>query len=216
MLGAAALGTYTLATTVILMPFARIAAPLQQVFFPAFSQMSDDRERMADIWIRATRLVGAISIPALVGLVIVAPDFVAGRARLKWSDATTVIQILAVVGIIQSLHTLNARGPAGARPAGTLLRYTMLWAAGSLSAVAIGLQGDIVGGRGVLTPSPRCSIEPVRAYLTTRALGIPLWRFVRSLSRRRAGDRADGRRPARAGVGRSRLRAPGAGCGSSC
>ncbi len=38
--------------------------------------MSDDRERMADIWIRATRLVGAISVPALVGLVIVAPDFV--------------------------------------------------------------------------------------------------------------------------------------------
>ena len=43
--------------------------------------MNDDRERMADIWIRATRLVGVISIPALVGLVIVAPDFVAGRAR---------------------------------------------------------------------------------------------------------------------------------------
>jgi hypothetical protein len=37
------------------------------VFFPAFSQMNDDRERMADIWIRATRLVGVISIPALVG-----------------------------------------------------------------------------------------------------------------------------------------------------
>ena len=38
-LGAAALGTYALATTVILMPFARIAAPLQQVFFPAFSRI---------------------------------------------------------------------------------------------------------------------------------------------------------------------------------
>ena len=83
-LGAAALGTYTLATTVILMPFARIAAPLQQVFFPAFSRMSDDRERMADIWIRATRLVGAISIPALVGLVIVAPEFVDLVLGQRW------------------------------------------------------------------------------------------------------------------------------------
>ena len=89
------------------MPFARIAAPLQQVFFPAFSQMNDDRERMADIWIRATRLVGVISIPALVGLVIVAPDFVQVVLGSRWSDATAVIQILAVVGIVQSLHTLN-------------------------------------------------------------------------------------------------------------
>ena len=37
-LGAAALGMYTLATTVILTPFVRIAAPLQQVFLPAFSE----------------------------------------------------------------------------------------------------------------------------------------------------------------------------------
>ena len=46
-LGAAALGTYTLATTVILTPFVRIAAPLQQVFLPAFSEM---RRRAASEW----------------------------------------------------------------------------------------------------------------------------------------------------------------------
>ena len=59
-LGAAALGTYALATNVILMPFSRIAAPLQQVFFPAFSKMQGDRPRMADMWIRVTRLVGVV------------------------------------------------------------------------------------------------------------------------------------------------------------
>ena len=75
-LGAAAVGVYALATNVILVPFSRIAAPLQQVFFPAFSELSEDGDRMADIWIRATRLIGMISVPALVGLAVVAPDFV--------------------------------------------------------------------------------------------------------------------------------------------
>ena len=75
-LGAASLGTYVLAMNVILMPFSRIAAPLQQVFFPAFSQVSDDHERLADMWIRATRLVALISMPSLVGLIVVAPEFV--------------------------------------------------------------------------------------------------------------------------------------------
>ncbi len=180
-LGAAALGTYALATTVILMPFARIAAPLQQVFFPAFSQMNDDRPRMADIWIRATRLVGVISIPALVGLVIVAPDFVQVVLGSKWSDATTVIQILAVVGIVQSLHTLNGEVLLALGKAGTLLRYTILWSTGSLVAVVIGLQKDIVAVAACYAVATML-MEPLRAYITTRALGIPLSRFFRSLS----------------------------------
>ncbi len=180
-LGAAALGTYTLATTVILMPFTRIAGPLQQVFFPAFARMSDDRERMADIWIRATRLVGAISLPALVGLVIVAPEFVNVVLGERWEQATDVIRILAAVGIIQSLHTLNAEVLLALARAGTLMRFTLLWFVGSVSAVAIGTQWGIVG---VATAYAIATIliEPVRAYLTTSALGIPLRRFVLSLS----------------------------------
>ena len=106
-LGASAVGVYVLATNVILVPFSRIAAPLQQVFFPAFSQMKDDRERLADVWIRATRMVGLVSIPSLIGLAIVAPDFVQVVLGPRWAEAIPVIQILALVGVIQSLQTLS-------------------------------------------------------------------------------------------------------------
>ncbi len=195
-LGAAALGTYALATTVILMPFARIAAPLQQVFFPAFSQMNDDRDRMADIWIRATRLVGMISIPSLVGLVIVAPDFVQVVLGSRWSDATTVIQILAIVGIIQSLHTLNGEVLMALGKAGTLLRYTILWTAGSLAAVAIGLQGDIVTVAACYAVATLLDGAAARLGHDARARNPAL--EVRQLAvRHRAGDRADGRRARR-------------------
>jgi O-antigen/teichoic acid export membrane protein len=176
-LGAAALGTYALATTVILMPFARIAAPLQQVFFPAFSRINEDRERMADIWIRATRLVGALSIPALVGLAIVASDFVEVVLGPEWEDAATIIQILTVVGIIQSLHTLNGEVLLALGQAGTLLKYTALWSAVTIAAVAIGLEWGITGVASAYAISI-VLVEPLRAWITTRALGIPLQRFV--------------------------------------
>lgn len=180
-LGAAALGTYTLATTVILMPFARLAAPLQQVFFPAFSRINDDRDRMADIWIRATRLVGAFSIPALVGLLVVAPDFVQVVLGPKWAEATTVIRILAVVGIVQSLHTLNGEVLMALGRAGTLLRYTALWTAATLAAVAIGLRWELTGVA-VAYAIAIVVVEPIRAFVTTRALGIPFRRLLLSLS----------------------------------
>jgi PST family polysaccharide transporter len=145
--------------------------------------MNDDRARMADIWIRATRLVGAISIPALTGLVVVAPDFVQVVLGPRWDDSsiTTVIQILAVVGIVQSLHTLNGEVLLALGLAGTLLRYTLLWSVGTIGAVVFGLQWDIVVVA-VCFAVATLVMEPLRAYITTRALEISLWRFVRSLS----------------------------------
>jgi O-antigen/teichoic acid export membrane protein len=176
-LGAAALGTYSLATNVILVPFSRIAGPLQQVFFPAFSRMSDDRTRVADVWIRATRLVGSISIPSLVGLAIVAPDFVHVVLGERWKAATPVIQILAWVGLIQSLQTLSGEVLLALNRAGWLLRFTILWCAGSIGAFALGLHWGILGVAACYAVATAL-IEPLRTYITARALGISPWRFV--------------------------------------
>jgi O-antigen/teichoic acid export membrane protein len=180
-LGPAAVGAYVLATNVILVPFSRIAAPLQQVFFPAFSRMGDDRPRMSDVWLRATRLVALISVPSLVGLAVVAPDFVHVVLGPRWSKATPVIQILAAVGIVQSLQTLTGEVLLALNRSGLLLRFTILWFAAMLGAVVIGLHWGILG---VATSYMIATllIEPVRTYLTTSALGIPITKVGQALS----------------------------------
>ena len=180
LLGASPLGVYTLATNVILVPFARLAAPLQQVFFPAFSRMSHDRGRIADVWIRATRLVGFFSIPALVGLAIVAPEFVDVVLGPSWGEAIPVIRILAVVGILLSLQTLSTEVMQALGKVATLLRITLLWATASLAAIAIGTHWGIVGVAACYT-AVTVVIEPLRAYVTTRALHISIWRFAGAL-----------------------------------
>lgn len=181
LLGPASVGAYVLATNVILLPFARIAGPLQQVFFPAFSRMSDDRERLADVWVRAARLIGLFSIPSLVGLAVVAPDFVDVVLGRRWHDAVPVIQILAVVGIVQALQTLNAEVLMALDKAGTLLRFTMLWFVGTVAAAFAGLHWGLLG---VATCYALVNVlvEPLSTYLTTRALGISVWRFVSAFS----------------------------------
>jgi O-antigen/teichoic acid export membrane protein len=178
-LGPTSLGIYTLGTSVIMMPFTRIAAPLQQVFFPAFSRVREDRERLADMWIRVSRLVGLISIPSLVGLVVVAPDFVEVVLGPQWSRATPVIQILAWVGLVVSLQTLNGEVLLALDRAGTLFRFTTFAVAVSLGALVLGLNWGIVGvATSVLVAS--LLVEFLRAQITTRALGIPIWRFFRA------------------------------------
>jgi O-antigen/teichoic acid export membrane protein len=177
LLGPTAVGAYGLATNIILLPFARIAGPLQQVFFPAFSRMNDDHERLADVWIRAARLIGLFSIPSLVGLAIVAPDFVDVVLGRKWERATPVIQILVVVGIVQALQTLNAEVLLALDKAGTLLRFTILWFVGTIGAALAGVHWGILG-IATCYAIVNLLVEPVSMYLTTRALGISVWRFL--------------------------------------
>ena len=179
--GASPLGVYSLANNVMLAPFNQIAAPLQQVLFPAFAQLQDDRERLAEIWIRVARLVGAIATPALVGIVVVAPDFVDSVLGHKWHAAARILRILALVGLLQALQTLNGEVLLALGKARALLNFTAIWFGANTAAVVVGLHWGIVGVA-CGCAAAAIVVEPLNAYITARALEMSVWPFVRAFA----------------------------------
>jgi O-antigen/teichoic acid export membrane protein len=179
-IGAAALGTYALAYNVMLVPFSRVGGPVQDVLFPTFSRLQDEPERIAAIWVRATRLVGAITVPALAGLVAVAPDFVQVVLGDRWHRMVPVLQILAWVGLLQSLQTLNSNILQALDRTATLLRYAIAFFAAHLLAFVVGLHWGIVGVAAAYAVSSTV-VEPLYAWITTRTVGISLGRLAGSL-----------------------------------
>ena len=180
-LGAVALGTYGLATNVILMPITRFVAPLATVFYPAFSRMSDDRERLTDTWLRSTRLIVAVTAPALAGLAVVAPDFVNVVLGSRWSGAIPVICILAWAGLIGSVDGLMGEVVLALNKPRTLFWLTCMWLVGAVVSLAIGLHWGILGvaiGAAVMATIN----QPFRMYVTTRLLGVPFRRVAGALS----------------------------------
>jgi O-antigen/teichoic acid export membrane protein len=180
-LGPASLGAYAIAYNVMLMPLARIAQPIVEVLFPAMSRIQDDRPRMAAMWLRANRMIGAITVPAMIGLILVAPEFVATLFGSRWEEATPVIQILAWVGLLQSLQRLNSSVLLACDRTATLLRYSIVVLAASVVAFVGGLHWGIVG---VATGYAISStvVEPYYTWLTARTLELRLTDFLRSLA----------------------------------
>jgi O-antigen/teichoic acid export membrane protein len=172
-LGAAALGAYSIAYTIMLVPFNQIASPVQEVLFPAMSRMQDDLPRMAAGWLRANRLIASISLPSLVGVAVVAPDLVAVVLGNKWQIATPVIQVLIWVGILQSIQRLNSTVLQACNRTRDMLRYSVIVSGGSLAAFVIGLHWGVVGVATAYAVSSTV-IEPYYTWLTTRSLGISL------------------------------------------
>jgi O-antigen/teichoic acid export membrane protein len=143
LLGPHALGSFVVAQNVVLLPFNRIAAPIQEVLFPAFSRLQDEPERIGAAWQRVTRAVGLVAIPSLTGLAIVADDFVDVVLGERWHEAVPLIRVLAVVGAVQALQRLNmsilqARGRTGA-----LLGLSAVWVVALVLAVVIGHDAGI-------------------------------------------------------------------------
>jgi O-antigen/teichoic acid export membrane protein len=180
-LGPAALGAYSISYNVMLAPFSQIAEPVQQVLMPAFSRLQDEPEHLGAIWLRVNKLIGAISVPALLGLVVVAPDFVHVVLGDKWRAATPVIQILSWVGLIQSLQRLNSTILLARDATHTLLRYSVIVLLASVVAFVVGLHWGIVGVAAGYAVSSTI-VEPYYTWLTGRTVGVTLRSFLRSLA----------------------------------
>ena len=179
-LGAAALGSYAVAYNVMLVPMNQIAEPIQEVLLPALARMQHDVDRMGRAWLRVIRLVGAVSIPALIGMVVVAPDFVEVVLGPKWSAATPVIQT-AWVGLLQSLQRLNSSVLQARNRTATLLRYAVIVCVASLIAFVGGLHWGIVGVAVGYAISSTI-VEPYYMWLTARALGLGVMDVLRELT----------------------------------
>jgi O-antigen/teichoic acid export membrane protein len=179
-LGPAAVGAYALSYNVMLIPLSRLSVPVAEVMFPALSRLQDERGRVGAMWLRVNRTVAAISVPALLGLVVVAPDFVHVVLGDRWRAATSMIQILAWVGILQAIQNLNGEILQALNRAGMALGFTALWSVSNIAAFVVGLRWGIVGVAAAFAISSTL-LAPVSIGLTGRVAGVSLRGFGRNL-----------------------------------
>jgi O-antigen/teichoic acid export membrane protein len=179
-LGAAALGAYTIAFSLIVTPVRRVAYPLMQVFFPAFSRMRDP-ERIARAWLRGIRMVALGVVPTMLGLIVVAPDFVEVVFGEQWRAAVAVIQILATVGLLQSLSAVNDAVLQALDRTRELFRFTAVLSISTVAAFAVGLSWGINGVAWAYLVVT-VALHPLFLWLTTRAVGVSPWDWLRSVA----------------------------------
>lgn len=162
--GAAPLGIYTLSYNLVLVPLTRLVGPLQEVLFPAFSQLQDEVERMRSAWVRSLRLLVALALPSMLGLIAVAPEFVQTVLGERWADAVPVVRVLAWVGLLLSLQGLNPILLQAVSRTRLLLRLSVATFAANLAAFALGLRWGIIG--------------VAVAYAVSTTLSFPLWMWL--------------------------------------
>lgn len=106
-LGADALGYFTRADKMILLPRNYVGQSLFHVLFPAMAQRQQGPERLATIYLHGAEVLSLVALPVSAMLFICAPEIVSVILGGQWGPVVILLQILAFAVLFQLCDILN-------------------------------------------------------------------------------------------------------------
>jgi O-antigen/teichoic acid export membrane protein len=180
-LGSASLGTYSVATTIVFFPLNSFSVAVVDTLFPALSRIQDDLQRASSVWLRATRFATALVLPAMLGLVVIAPDFVRVVLGERWEAAIPVLQLLALTAVVLALSGLGLTVLTALGRANTVLGFSLFELLVLVLSVAVGLRWGVVGVAGCHLVGTTIA-RLILMHITIRAFDTSFLEVVRALS----------------------------------
>lgn len=106
-LGPMALGYYTVGYQLLLIMRRLFTQSISGVALPTFSRLQHDYAQMGQALLTATSMTSLLAIPAFLGMAALAPELVVGLIGEKWNQSVPIMQILAFIGVVQSVTFFN-------------------------------------------------------------------------------------------------------------
>ncbi|KGX89984.1 hypothetical protein N781_08765 [Pontibacillus halophilus JSM 076056 = DSM 19796] len=116
-LGPEALGYYTLAYNIIILPISKLNPIITRVAFPVFAKIQSDTIKLKTGYLKVINLLSLVNFPIFFGIGVTASMFVPLFFGDGWAPTIILIQILAGVGLLRSVSNpigslLYAKGRA--------------------------------------------------------------------------------------------------------
>ena len=179
-LGSGPLGIYTRAYAVMLVPINRVARVLSDVMFASFSRIQDKREYVRRVFLKMTRVVALVTFPMMLGVMAVARHFVHTLFGPQWSAMVPVLEVLCVIGLIQSVMMFMRNIYLTQGKASLYLRVEFPLQLLQILGIVIGLKWGIMGvAIGYAAASILVSYPSL--YFAGRMIGLGTGEYVRNL-----------------------------------
>ena len=180
-LGPIPFGFYTLAYRLSNVPATHVTGLINNVMFPAFSKMQEQRNRVRRAYFESIHAIGLITIPLAVGTLALGPTFVHTYYLGKWDGAIAAMQWLAVYGLMRSIaanmgNIWRALGKPHWLSALALGRFVIMAAL-----LYPALQWNGIVGVSILSAVISVIDLGVAAWGGNRLMGGGYWAYVRHL-----------------------------------
>lgn len=180
-LGAAALGFYSVPRNLIMQVQSMVNPVFTRVGFPMIASIQHDKARVRQIYLKTMNTTASVNAPVYAALAVFAPEIILVLLGEKWQASTPLLRILAVWGLFRSFGN----------PVGSLLfglgrvRLATLWNTGLLFVVPpviwFGSQYGLVGMSWSMAGLMAGWFIPGWAVLVRPTCGARLWEYAKQV-----------------------------------
>jgi PST family polysaccharide transporter len=179
-LGSIALGYYDLAYQIMLKPLHNVSFKLGAPLFAGLTKLQDNLVEAAETYRKVVMTISFITFPMMFGMAAVAEPFISTLLGKKWIPSINVLQILCIVGAMQSIGTVTGAVYKSLGRTDIMLKISILSIGVTAAAFIIGVQWGILGVAvcyGVAT----LLLAPVRHGISNKLISLPNVVFWKSL-----------------------------------
>ena len=178
--GAAALGIYSRAYNLMLMPLTQVSSVVGRVMMPALASIQDDKPRVKRAYLSAISITGLITFPMMTGLFVVSSHFVLAILGNSWAEAIPILQLFCWVGMIQSIATTTGWIYLSQGKSGLYFTMGIISSAYYALAFAIGIRWGMWGVALSYFFANLLELFPLW-MITGRIIGLTFWEMIKAL-----------------------------------
>ena len=179
-IGSSALGLYSKAYAVLMLPLLNVSRTVERVMFPSLSIIQDDRPRVKRVFLRMARGVAFVTFPIFAGMAVVAEPFVLGVFGEQWAGMIPLVQVLCVLGVAQSVIRLDGNLYLSQGRADLQFRVNLFVQGVILAGIVAGLRWGVMGVAVGLTVASLATAY-VRLHFAGRLVNLSVWELLRTL-----------------------------------
>jgi teichuronic acid exporter len=144
-LGKEQIGYYSVGMSLASLPLLRISVILNEVAFPAFTHIQDERDRVGGYLLQSVRLLSLFAFPVFWGIAAVSPEIVGVFLGAKWEPAIVPLQLLALVMPVRMIGQLMSPTLQGMGKVKLVVVNQLLACVVMTVAFLVGVQFGIIG-----------------------------------------------------------------------
>jgi PST family polysaccharide transporter len=162
--GAAPLGLYTRAYTLMTYPILLVSSPIARVTMPVLAKLQHDLPRLRQGYVRVLQMIAFISFPLMLGLIVTGEQVIRVIYGGKWTSVVPIFQILCLAGLYQGIYGAVSQLLVATGRTDRMLRCNFVLCAAVTIAFGIGVNWGPRGMATAYTATMTILILPYLAY----------------------------------------------------
>lgn len=180
-LGASALGYYSHAYSLMMVPLRILTSVINPVLHPVLAAIQSDREKQAQAYLQVVRVIALVSVPLAAGMWVAAEPLVLAIWGPGWEPVIPVFRVLAILAAIQPAVSTSGAVFMARNRTDWFFWLGLANAVVMVAGIALGLRWGIVGVAVGYAVSYGAVVLPTMYVVMVRLLGSSLGRLAREL-----------------------------------